>query len=487
MYRRTRTILYLLSMLVGIIGLVVFCSGGTIALAADSGSAATLHIHVHLRFRPFWLDYNPPHSRYSATLDACVEPDFAVVKSSAYDFGNCITLQDAKPDYTPISLPDDNAYIQTHNITYWTQTIQVMMPDQFAHTLHVETDYVFHDIGQTGPDGKPAILSSSSVLRAEMTTSASDPAQTVPMDGSIPLTQHLHFVFHPVGAYDHHLNFWGCLRRPAPGQPSAYCGLLAPASDGSFQLDAKITTPPDPTSLFEPTTDPVLEGTNIQLSIVAAPPGEELPDALPAPASMVGHPANQIVTPAGAPIDCAAASALVYAYQTLECSAAIKRDTSGQAYLAPTRVQAYVGYPPSAASMQCVFCTTTEPWPYAGPVLLALFLAVLGGSGAVVLMYLGRVPVAPNRPLVRNPMFIGSAAFALVSFVFLVSGAVRFKIGQQPVVPGRVVLVQTPGASPVDNAVPPTPTFTASPTPTLTSTPTPIPTQTPGSKPSPTP
>ena len=486
MYRRHRTILYALSIL--IMGLVVLLSGGSTARAAgDAGPVATLTIHVHLRFRPFWLDYNPPHSRYFATLDACVEPDFAVVKSSAYDFGNCIVLQNAKPGYEPISLPADNAYIQAHDITYWTQTVQVMMPDQFAHTLDLNTSYIFHDIGQTGPDGKPAILSSSSVLRAEITISASDPAQVVPMDGMIPPTQQLHFVFHPVGAYDHHLSFWGCLRRPAPGQPSAYCGLLAPLFDGSFQLDTKMTTPLDPTSLFGPTTDPVLDGANIQLSIVAAPPGQELPDALPAPTSMAGHPANQIVTPAGSHIDCAAASGLVYADQTLECSAAIRRDASGQTYLAPVQVQTYVGFPPSAASKQCIVCTTTEPWPYAGPVFLALLLIALGGGGAAVLMYLGRVPVATNRPLVRNPMFVGSAAFALLSLAFLVSGAITFKIGYQPVVPGRVIIMQTPGAGLADNAVPPTPTFTASPTPTSTSTPTPVPTHTPKAGPSPTP
>lgn len=487
MYRRNRTILWSLLMFVGIVVLLVFSSGGSIAHAADSKPVATLNIHVHLRFRPFWLDYKPPQSRYFATLDVCVEPDFAVVKSSAYDFGNCIILQDAKPGYAPISVPADNAYIQAHDITYWTQTIQVMMSDQFAHTLHLYTNYVFHDIGQTGPDGKAAILSSSAVLRAEITVSSSDPAQVVPMDGSIPPAQYLHFVFRPVGAYDHHLSFWGCLRRPTPGHPSAYCGLLAPVSDGAFQLDAKMTTPPDPTSLFGPTTDPVLDGTNIQLTIVAAPSGQELPDAQPAPTNMAGHPANQILTLASSPIDCAAASALVYADQTLECSATIKRDTSGQDYLAPTQVRTYVGFPPSAASIQCVVCTTTKPWPYAGPVFLALLLIVLGGGGAVVLMYLGRVPLATNRPLVRNPMFVGSAAFALISFGFLVGGAMRFKIGYQPVVPGKVVMMQTPGAGPVDNAVPPTPTFTASPTPTSTSTPAPIPTHTPNAGPSPTP
>ncbi len=487
MCRRNRTILWSLFMLMGIMGALALLSGGSIAHAADSAPVATLNIHVHLRFRPFWLDYNPPHSRYFATLDVCVEPDFTVVKSSAYDFGNCIILQDAKPGYAPISVPADNAYIQAHDITYWTQTIQVIMPDQFAHTLHLYTNYVFHDIGQTGPDGKAAILSSSAVLRAEITVSSSDPAQVVPMDGSIPPTQYLHFVFHPVGAYDHHLSFWGCLRRPAPGQPSAYCGLLAPVSDGSFQLDAKMTTPPDPTSLFGPTTDPVLDGTNIQLTIVAAPSGQELPDAQPAPTSMAGHPANQIVAPAGSPIDCAAASGLVYADQTLECSAAIKHDTGGQDYLAPTQVRTYVGFPPSAASTQCVVCTTTKPWPYAGPVFLALLLIALGGGGAVILMYLGRVPLATNRPLVRNPIFVGSAAFALISFVFLVGGAMHFKIGYQPVVPGKMVMMQTPGAGSVDNAVPPTPTFTASPTPTSTSTPAPIPTHTPGVGPSPTP
>lgn len=487
MYRRKRTLLFSLSLL--IMGLFVLFAGESPARAAgDSGPVATLTIHVHLRFRPFWLDYNPPHSRYFVTLDACVEPDFAVVKTSAYDFGNCIVLQDAKPGYAPISIPADSAYIQAHDITYWTQTIQVMMPDQFAHTIDLNTSYVFHDIGQTGPDGKAAILSSSLVLRAEITISASDPAQAVPMDGAIPPTQRLHFVFHPVGAYDHHLNFWGCLRRPLPGQPSAYCGLLAPLPDGSFQLDATMTTPLDPTSLFGPTTDPVLDGTNIQLSIVAASPGPELPDAQPAPISMAGHPANQIVTPAGSQIDCAAASSLVYGDQTLECSAAIRRDTSSQMYLAPTQVQTYVGFPSSATTKLCVVCTTTKPWPYAGPVFLALLLIMLGGGGAAVLMYLGRVPVAPNRPLVRNPLFVGSAVFAFLSLVFLISGAISFKMGHQPVVPGRVIMIQTPGAGAADNAVPPTPTFTASPTPTSTATPTPVaPTQTPKMGPSPTP
>lgn len=486
MYWHNRTVLFSFSIL--IMGLFALFSGGSPARAAGgSEPVATLTVHTHLRFRPFWLNYDRPHSRYFATLDACVEPDFAVVKSSAYDFGNCITLQNAKPDYTPISVPADSAYIQAHDITYWTQTVQVVMPDQFAHTLDLTTNYVFHDIGQTGPDGKPAILSSSPVLRAEITISSSDPAQLVPMDGMIPPTQQVHFVFHPVGAYDHHLNFWGCLRRPAPGQPSAYCGLLAPLPDGSFQLDAKMITPTDPTSLFGPTADPVLDGTNIQLSIVAASPGPVLPDAEPAPTNMVGHPVNQIVPPAEAPIDCAAASGLVYADQTLECSAAIKRDAGGQMYLAPTQVRTYVGFPPSAASTQCVVCTTTKPWPYAGPVFLALLLILLGGGGIAILMYLGRVPAAPNRPLVRNPMFVGSAAFALLSLVFLVSGAIEFKIGYQPVVPGKVFSLQTPGAGAADNAVPPTPTFTASPTPTSTSTPTAVPTHTPKVGPSPTP
>src|SRR6185312_12735313 len=128
-----------------------------------------------------------------------------------------------------------------------------------------------------------------------------------------------------------------------------------------------------------------------QMTIVAAPAGAELPDAQPAPPQFAGHPANQIVTPADSTFDCALASALVYADQTLECTASINHDTLGQPYLASTLVNAYIGSPPSFAQQLCVVCTSTRPWPYAGPLLFALLLLVLGASGITTLMYLGRV------------------------------------------------------------------------------------------------
>jgi len=470
---RLRFILRCLVVLLGIGVCFALQSGGGAASAAgaDTGSMVSLKFNVHLRTRPFWLDYESPHSRYFATLDACIDPMFATIKSSAYDFRNCFMLQDALPDYEPISLPLDSVYVQSYAITYWTQMVQVVMPDQVAHTLDLNIRYVFHDLGQNGADGKPAILTDDVVLSTQITASASDGEVDVPMDGAIPHEQIVHFLFHPVGAYAHSLSFWGCMRRSAPGLPSDYCGQMAPLPDGSFQLDAKVPTPAEPASLFSPTVDPVLEGTDIQLSIVAASPGPQLPDAQPAPPGMAGHPANQIVTPAGSRLDCAMTSGLAYADQTLECSAAIKHDGTGQAYLSPTKVAAYVGVPPSFAYMHCVVCTSTQPWPYAGPVLLALLLLVLGAGGIATLMYLGRVPLGSNRPLIRNPMFVGSAAFALVSLAFLLIGLLHFQIGYQPIDPGQVIFAKTPGAPPAVNAVPPTPTFTPSPTPLPTRTP----------------
>ncbi len=487
MYACYRPIGCLLLLLIGILGYCVLLGGDARAAGEDSNLIVTLNVHVHLRTRPFWLDYERPHSRYFATLDACVDPAFATVPSNARDFGDCFVLQDAKPGYEPISIPADNDYLQSHTITYWTQTIRVVLPDQFAHTLDVKTHYVFHDRGQTGPDSKPAILADTIVLQSEVTLSASDAQIDVPMDGSIPHEQWVHFLFHPVGTYDHSLSFWGCLRRPAPGLPSAYCGKMAAIPNGSFQLDAKISTPLEPASLFSPTVDPLLEGTNIQMSIVAAPPGPLLPDAQPAPPGLDGHPANQIVGPVDSPLDCAMASALTYADQTLECSAAIKHTPSGQWYLSPTKVRAYIGVPPSFTYEHCVICTSTQPWPYAGPVLLALLLLVVGAGGVATMTYLGRVPATPSspssRPLARNPTFVGCIALALVSLGFLISGAVNFRAGYQPVVPGQIRFEQTPGAGPAVNAVPPTPTFTPSPTRTVTPTPKPSPGPSPHPKP----
>jgi|SRR5579859_5472723 len=471
----------------GMIGLITLVMSSTPAHAAqdDSAPIVTIQFHVHLRTRPFWLNYIPPSSRYLGTLDACVDPMFATIHSHAYDFGNCFVLQDAKPGYDPITLPGDNDYLRTHDITYWTQAVQVVLPDQFAHTLDLTTQYVFHDREQADPDGQPLALSQSVVLSSEITVSAADDEIEAPMDGLIPADQEVHFVFHPVGAYDRSLSFWGCLRRPAEGIPSAYCGKMATLPDGSFQLDAQIPAVSQPENLFGADVDPLLEGANIQMTIVAALPGAEMPDAQPAPPGLRGHPANQIVTSAGSLLDCAMASALVYANQTLECSAAIKHDTLGQLYLSPTQVNAYIGAPPSFAQKPCLICTTTQPWPYAGPVLLALILLLVGAGGTATLMYLGRVPISSNRPLIHQPTFVATVLLALICLVFCVRVGVDFRAGYQPVVPGQVILKVTPGASPVANDVPPTPTPTPSPTPTPTPTATPTPNPT--LSPSPTP
>jgi hypothetical protein len=491
MLARRNIVKYWLLSLFGITGLLVLFFGSVPARAAayDSGPVVTIQFHTHLRFRPFWLDYHAPKSRYFATLDACVDPLFAtiVTPTSGHDFGNCFVLQAAKPDYTPISVPADNKYISSHAITYWSRPVQVIMPDQFAHTLDLSTQYVFHDRGQSAPGGGPLVLSHSVVLTNEITISASDGAVEVPMDGSIPEDQSVHFVFHPVGTYDQNTTFWGCLRRPAQGVLAAYCARLGRLPNGTFQIDAWLPAVAQPANLFGPDVDPLLEGTNIQLTIVASPGGPIYPDAQPAPPGFAGHPANQIVTPPGSKFDCALASALVYQDQTLECSAAIKRDTLGQAYLSPTKVNAYIGSPPSFAQRICLICPNTRPWPYAGPILLALFLLLVGAGGITTLIYLGRVPMPAitRRPLIQQPMFVSSSLLAVVSLVFLVSLAIQFRTGSQPAVPGQVILEMTPGASPVANDVPPTPTPTPSPTPTPT--PTPSPTISPNPTPSPTP
>lgn len=496
MVARGKLIRYWLLFLLGITGLLTLAVSSAPARAAgyDSGPVVTLQFHTHLRFRPFWLNYHAPKSRYFATLDACVDPLFAVIPSKARDFGNCFVMLPAKPGYDPISMPADSEYVRLHDITYWTRPVQVIMPDQFAHTMDLTTQYVFHDRGQSAPGGGPLALSHSVVLTNEITLSASDGVVEVAMDGAIPPQQNVHFVFHPVGTYDRRtMTFWGCLRRPTQGVPSAYCALLGELPDGTFQVDASlpeaVPVGAPPASPFSPDVDPLLDGTNIEMTIVAAPAGPAMPDAQPAPPGFSGHPANQVVTPAGSTPDCAMASALVYADQTLECSAAIKRDTTGQLYLSPTKVTAYIGSPPSFAQKLCLFCTSTRPWPYAGPVLLALFLLLVGAGGIATLLYLGRIPlpVGSRRPLVQQPMFVSSSLLALVSLVFLVSLAVQFRVGSQPAVPGQVILEMTPGASPVANDVPPTPTPTPSPTPTPTATPTPGPTGSPGPTPGTTP
>lgn len=479
MLARRNMVKYWLLLLFGITGLLVLVFGSVPAYAAanDSGPVVTIQFHTHLRFRPFWLDYHAPKSRYFATLDACVDPLFAtiVTPTSGHDFGNCFVMQAAKPDYSPISLPADNGYINSYDITYWTRPVQVIMPDQFAHTMDFATEYVFHDRGQSAPGGRSLILSHSVVLTNEVTISASDGVVEVPMDGSIPDDQNVHFVFHPVGTYDPNTTFWGCLRRPSPGVPADYCAKLGKLSNNTFQIDAYLPAVSQPATLFGPDVDPLLEGTNIQMTIVAAPDGSTLPDAQPAPPGFGGHPANQIVTPSGSTPDCALASALVYQDQTLECTAAIKRDTLGQLYLAPTKVKAYIGSPPSFAQKVCLICNSTRPWPYAGPILLALILLLVGAGGITTLIYLGHVPmpVTPRRPLIQQPMFVSSSVLALACLVFLVSLAVQFHTGSQPAVPGQVILEMTPGASPVANDVPPTPTPTPSPTPTFTPTPSP--------------
>src|SRR5690348_13161621 len=204
MLARRNMVRYWLLSLFSIAGLLilVFSSVPAHAAASDSGPVVTIQFHTHLRFRPFWLDYRAPKSRYFATLDACVDPLFATIPSSAHDFGNCFVMQPAKPDYSPISVPADNQYISSHAITYWSRPVQVIMPDQFAHTLDLATEYVFHDREQSAPGGGPLVLSHSVVLTNEITISASDGAVEVPMDGSIPEDQSVHFVFHPVGSSD---------------------------------------------------------------------------------------------------------------------------------------------------------------------------------------------------------------------------------------------------------------------------------------------
>lgn len=491
MTARRNRIKYWFPLFLGVIGFctLVFDTAPAHAAAYDSGPVVTIQFHVHLRMHPFWLDYQAPKSRYFATLDACVDPLFETIPSRAHDFGNCFVMQDAKPDYSPISIPADDDYLRLNDISYWTRPVQVIMPDQFAHILNLTTQYVFHDRGQPAIGGGPLILGHSVVLSTQVNLSASDGEVEALMQGSIPHIQSVHFLFHPIGTYGPTMTFWGCLRRPAQGVPSAYCGQLQELSGGTFQLDAKIPAVVQPTGLFSSDVDPLLEGTNIQMTVIVAPAGPELPDASPAPPALAGHPANQIVTPAGSLLDCAMASTLVYAHQTLECSASIKRDTLGQPYLFPTKVYAYIGSPPSFAQLPCLVCTNTQPLPYAGPLLLAVFLLLLGTGGAATLMYLGRMPIpeSSRRPLVHQPMFVSSSFLAVVSLVFLVGLAVQFRPGSQPKVPGQIILVMTPGASPVANDVPPTPTPTPSPTPTPTATPTPGPTGSPGPTPSPTP
>ncbi len=468
-----------------VLGVLAFVSETPAAHAAPqiTGDAVTIQFHTHLRMRPFWLDFDRPTSRYRATLDGCVDPAFTVIHSGNYDFGNCFVLQDATPDYEPIALPGDASYVRMHAITYWTGKAQVIMPDEIAHTLDITTEYVFRDMQQKGPDGKPAILVDTPVLGNQITVSISDQTDTIAaMDGSIPHDQSVHFLFRPSGDYDHNLSFWGCLRRPSRGEPSAYCSRLSPVPDGSFLLDVKIPTPDHPAALFGPDIDPILEGTNVQLSIVAAPPGPLLPDAQPAPKGVVGHPANQIITPPYFGLDCAADSALLYADQTLECTGAIAHNSFGQPYLRPMSVTSYVGSLPSLAEGYCLLCASTRPWSYAGAIFLALVLLLVGSTGTAALTYLGRIPSPSPRPLVRNPMFMGTVLLACLSLALLVGGVVGFRAGYQPVVPGQVIVAITPGSFGATNAVPPTPTFTPSPTPTFT--PTPLPTSTPLPQPS---
>src|ERR1051326_4848245 len=128
---------YGLVLFLSVIGLVALVIGSVPAHAAanDSGPVVTIQFEAHLKNSTFWLNYIPPKSRYFATLDACVDPLFVTIPSGAHDFGNCFVLQGAKPDYTPISLPADNEYIRENDIAYWTRPVQVIMPDQFAHTI----------------------------------------------------------------------------------------------------------------------------------------------------------------------------------------------------------------------------------------------------------------------------------------------------------------------------------------------------------------
>src|SRR5579862_3638719 len=115
---------YCLPILLSVTGMfaLVFSSVPARAAIDDPGPVITLQFHAHLRFRPFWLNYTPPQSRYYATLDACVDPLFdTITNTRAYDFGNCFVMQAAKPGYIPISMPADKAYVQSTEITYWTR------------------------------------------------------------------------------------------------------------------------------------------------------------------------------------------------------------------------------------------------------------------------------------------------------------------------------------------------------------------------------
>src|SRR5215471_193096 len=109
---------YWLLLLLSITGVFALVLGSVPAQAAshDSGPVVTLLFQTHLRFRPFWLNYNPPKSRYYATLDACVDPLFETIPSSAHDFGDCFVMQPVKPSYLPLSIPADNQYIRLHDI-----------------------------------------------------------------------------------------------------------------------------------------------------------------------------------------------------------------------------------------------------------------------------------------------------------------------------------------------------------------------------------
>ena len=65
---------YWLLLLLSITGVFALVLGSVPAQAAshDSGPVVTLLFQTHLRFRPFWLNYNPPKSRYYATEGHCV-------------------------------------------------------------------------------------------------------------------------------------------------------------------------------------------------------------------------------------------------------------------------------------------------------------------------------------------------------------------------------------------------------------------------------
>jgi hypothetical protein len=247
---------------------------------------------------------------------------------------------------------------------------------------------------------------------------------------------------------------------------------MTPLPDDSFLLNVRVSALDHPASLFGPEVDPLLEGVNVQLSIIAASPGTFEPDAQPAPSALVGHPANQIITSPYAALDCAADSALLYADKTLTCTVAIERDALGQPYLRPIDVQSYVGSLPSLQERNCLLCASTQPWSYAGAVFLALLLLMIGAAGIATLTYLRRIPLPPNRPPIHSPVFLSSLGLACLALVFLIGGAIGFRAGYQPLIPGQVIVGITPGSTGAANAVPPTPTFTATPTPTFTPIPT---------------